>query len=267
MKMKRLILNSGKSLISKFSLAGLLGLIIQIIGLINPLPNDGIVLGESIKGSVLMNIMLIIGSVMVGLYIIAWLFFHLCKPKFDIKVEGRTFINSVQIEITNTDPVDLSHVQIDIVRFSNNKSLWNDIKPITQVLNNNCFSKGLEKADGKISRKPVFIEIAQASEIDGLTEFFFDIESKYFPLENKIDGSAFQEYEIVLKFSGHFEDEKKSQEIGIYYGKLRHTQISAQGIYARKDDFHWLEFYETSLSKEKKMKKEREKLLGFSLSN
>ena len=170
------------------------------------------------------------------------------------------------IKIYNFEPVKLSDVFIEVIRYKHSKFTWNDIESLTSQKNNNFISKGFEDNNRTIARTPVFIQIAQEIQADGFTEILFDDYSAFIPLEIISDTTSSREFEMVFKITGQFEDEDKSNVLGFYYGLLVHNQIKATGNVARIDVFSWKKFEQTSIFKDKQLKTKREEELGFKIS-
>jgi hypothetical protein len=251
-----------EKILLKISLLGILSNLLNIYQFYSPLPQRIILLGATLETNTLINVVLIFS---LG-YVVCVIWVSLFKVKSKVTIES--FIdtsNSPAIRLSNLEPVNLKDFTIEVVRFSDQKEIWNTIKVLTS--GNNYLSDGLSE-DKTVSRIPVDIKIASSIALDNVTAILTDKNPIYRPL-NKINDNVFsREFELILKISCRPEDERSSCVLGLYYGKFSHTQTKAHDQYARQNDFYWkTEMRKIQASTDKKMKKEREKTLGFFLTS
>lgn len=265
---KRESLKYSRKFLGKFSLGGFVGLIIAALSLIFSLPE-----GQTFMNLWTIDIQFIalITFILGTIVFLVWVVFFVrhiileLTTEPNVTITGKTLLNSpAEIKIENNEPVNLSNAYIKLVRFRWNKSVWNDLKSLTELKSNNFFSKGLTEVNRTISRSPIFVQIAKGIETKNITKILLDNHSAYMPLKEKNDISASYEYEFVFEITGKFDDDDTSSLLGKYYGKLYHEQIQAHERVAKQDIFKWKEFYKTSDKQEQKIKKKAEKELGFS---
>jgi hypothetical protein len=267
---KREALKSSRSNLAKFSLGSFISLIVGAISLVFALPMgqtfmDLFTINVQFAALILSIVLLSVSSIWI-IYLVRHFFLWLTMSP-EVQITGETIWGkSAEIRIENGEPVDLLDVYVKLARFCWNKSIWNDVKSLTGVTSNNFFSGGLVEANRTISRSPIFVTIAKSIETPNITRLLLDNNRANMPLNPKNDVSAEQEYEFVFEITGRFRDEDESVLLGKYYGRLYHEQIQVNKLAHRQDNFKWVQFYKTSDAKESKLKKEREKQLGFSLS-
>ena len=258
------------NILEKINLPGSLGLILTILSVIFGLP----------KGQTFMNLFTIdielvafivvsiafIVSMIYLILVLYWLYLKFTMLP-DVEITGESILGqSAEIKIENREPVDLLDVYIKLIRFSWNKSIWNDVKSLTGMTSNNFFSRGLVDVNRTISRSPVLVHVAKPIVANIFTRFLLDNNNANMPLNVDNENSASKEYELVFEITGRFRDETHSTLLGKYYGKLLHQKIKTIDHSAGQHIFKWIEFYKTSNKKEGKLKSEREKSLGFSFS-
>jgi hypothetical protein len=265
---KRELRKSSRTVLSRFSITGFIGLIAGLISTIFSLPK-----GQTMMNLFTINIQLValIFSIIGFSVFIAWIIFIIRHIYLELTTMPEVVITgeniwgqTAEIKIDNKEPVDLTDIYIKLVRFCWNRSVWNDVKSLTGMTANNFFSKGLVEASRTVSRSPVFVNIAKAIDTKNRTKLLLDNHSAYMPLNEKSETLAEHEYELVFEITGRFKDDNKSILLGQYYGRLFHEQIQAAQRVARQDNFKWKELYKTSDKRENILKAEREKQLSFS---
>lgn len=267
---KREKLKSSRRILAKFSLGSFISLIVGAISLAFALPMgqtfmDLFTINIQLAALILSIVLLLVSTIWI-IYLVRHFFLWLIMSP-EVRVTGETIWGkSAEIRIENGEPVDLLDVYVKLVRFCWKKSIWNDVKSLTGVTSNNFFSGGLVEVNRTVSRSPVFVTIAKAIETPNITRLLLDNHRANMPLNPRDDVSAEYEYEFVFEITGRFRDEDESVPLGKYYGSLYHEQIQANKLAHRQDNFKWVKFYETSDAKERKLKKKREKQLGFSFS-
>jgi hypothetical protein len=248
----------------KFSPIGKFDSIVAFLSLVFTLPIGETLFGEEVPVQLIASITLTI-SVLILLY---WLYLwgyalYLEKTmKFEVYISGDISRTVPEIKIENKEPVNIEDVHVEMIRFSWNKSVWNDIDKFT--IGDRFFSIGLPE-NRRVSRSPVYVKIAEGIKNPNITHILLDNHTRHMPLDKQ--GSEFSKwakYEFVFRIMGRFADKESSESFGDYRGVLLHEQIQPHGEWAGQDIFKWEFFDRTDEKVESVLKLEREKELRFS---
>lgn len=263
---KRERLKSVKSFLSKeISLVGVGGFILGFIGILFILPPGEKLLEKVIDIHLWASIAVGIGFSVFGIWfilVISRIYLKLTmKPEVFVTGNINSFEEYAIIQIENKEPVGLSNVHVELIRFRWTKSMWNDVK---NLKGNIYFSDGFNN-DRIVSGPPVFIKIAARSNTKACTDIFLE-KNLRMKLNNRNDGTAINTYEFVFKVYGKFDDEDGRTELGLYRGVLQHKHNLSHDNHIHLDSFEWLEFKKTNPRQEIKLKKQREIDLGVPLT-
>jgi hypothetical protein len=264
---KREALKSIKKNIESIGYKGYFGLGISLLSFVFTLPEGERVFNRIINVQFVASLI----SIVSFLYFLYWVYLEIRKLYLEITMHPEVFIIggtfgefSASIKIENKEPVRLEDVHIEMIRFSWDKQIWNDIDKFS--VGDRFFSSGFSN-DRAVSRSPVFIKIAEGVKGKNITRILLDNHARHMPLNKPTsEYSACGEYEMVLKVTGQFIDEVESVSLGEYRTILTHEQIRAHDNWAGQDVFTWKIFEKTDSKKETILKSEREKSLGFTFA-
>ena len=192
---------------TRFDVVAILGLIFAVLSVIFDLPEKETLLGHVVNIQLLATIVSIIGFGVFGawLFLRIYLFYPTKTMKYEVYITGDVSRIIPEIKIENKEPVKIQDIYVEMIRFSWNKQVWNDVNKFT--VGDRFFSVGLSD-DRSVARSPIYVKIAEP--IGKFTCILLDNNVRHMPLDKR--GSEFSKwarYEFVFRITGKFVDKEE----------------------------------------------------------